>query len=45
MRLGFDRRNLGEYGVDIDLLATFGALAQISLRIEGGELFGDALLA
>jgi hypothetical protein len=41
VRLGLDRWNLGEDGVDLDLFAGFGAFAQVALGVQGGEHRGD----
>ena len=39
--LGLDGGNLGEDGVNIDLLAAIGAFVQIALRVERGELLSE----
>ena len=39
--LRLNRRNLGENGANINLLAAFGPLAQIALRVERGKLLGE----
>jgi hypothetical protein len=41
VRFRLDGRDLGQNGIDIDILPAFGPLVQIAFGIQGGQLLGE----